>query len=204
MLASIKFDDEAALQTRKVKNIVSIRMLTAKLASFDLSAFQPIKVLKGTFSAGRFSTVPRKVLVVVQFTVSVTLVSKDAASVTIDTQIVSCSGSGGVFTGTIQTGSGITVVDGGSLTATYPGAIAQANATVSCQLTATDQGSALAGGCDNGAAGTDSISGPLTGAGSNEFYTKYMDAGEYTSYTFRFKNTSGLALTFTAGPPPPR
>lgn len=39
-----------------------------------LSSFQPVKVLKGTFRAGRFASIPRKVLVVVQFTVSVTLV----------------------------------------------------------------------------------------------------------------------------------
>ena len=51
MLASIKFDDEAALQTRKVKNIVSIRVLTAKLASFNLSAFQPLP--QRAFRVGR-------------------------------------------------------------------------------------------------------------------------------------------------------
>ncbi|GGH25807.1 ABC transporter permease [Dyadobacter endophyticus] len=39
-----------------------------------LSSFQPVKVLKGTFRAGRFASIPRKVLVVLQFTVSVTLV----------------------------------------------------------------------------------------------------------------------------------
>jgi ABC-type antimicrobial peptide transport system permease subunit len=39
-----------------------------------LSSFQPVKVLKGTFRVGRFATVPRKVLVVIQFTVSVTLI----------------------------------------------------------------------------------------------------------------------------------
>ncbi|RRA99979.1 ABC transporter permease [Larkinella rosea] len=39
-----------------------------------LSSFQPIKVLKGTFNLGRLATIPRKVLVVVQFTVSVTLI----------------------------------------------------------------------------------------------------------------------------------
>ena len=33
-----------------------------------------MKVLKGTFKAGRFAAIPRKVLVVVQFTVSVTLI----------------------------------------------------------------------------------------------------------------------------------
>ncbi len=39
-----------------------------------LSSFKPIKVLKGTFSAGRSSLISRKVLVVVQFTVSVVLI----------------------------------------------------------------------------------------------------------------------------------
>ncbi|MCE7064598.1 ABC transporter permease [Dyadobacter sp. CY326] len=39
-----------------------------------LSSFQPLKVLKGTFSVGRFAAIPRKVLVVMQFTVSVTLI----------------------------------------------------------------------------------------------------------------------------------
>jgi len=39
-----------------------------------LSSFQPIKVLKGTFRVGRFASVPRKVLVVLQFTISVALV----------------------------------------------------------------------------------------------------------------------------------
>ncbi|GHM99399.1 ABC transporter permease [Cytophagales bacterium WSM2-2] len=39
-----------------------------------LSSFQPVKVLKGTFRAGRFASVPRQVLVVVQFTVSVILI----------------------------------------------------------------------------------------------------------------------------------
>jgi len=127
--------------------------------------------------------------------VSVTLVSKNSLSATIDTKIVSCAGSGGVFVGTIQTGSGIVVADGGSLTATYPGAAVPATATVSCQVGATDSGFLIGGGCDNAAAGTDSINAPLFNGGSNEYYTKYMDAGEYTSYTFRFKNTTGVALT---------
>ena len=39
-----------------------------------LSSFQPDKVLKGTFKAGRFAALPRKVLVVVQFAVSVVLI----------------------------------------------------------------------------------------------------------------------------------
>lgn len=39
-----------------------------------LSSFNPIKVLKGTFRAGRFASIPRKALVVTQFTVSVVLI----------------------------------------------------------------------------------------------------------------------------------
>ena len=39
-----------------------------------LSSFQAVKVLKGTFRAGRFASLPRKVLVVCQFTVSVSLI----------------------------------------------------------------------------------------------------------------------------------
>jgi putative ABC transport system permease protein len=39
-----------------------------------LSSFQPVKVLKGTFRVGRLASIPRKVLVVLQFTVSVTLI----------------------------------------------------------------------------------------------------------------------------------
>ncbi len=126
--------------------------------------------------------------------VSVTLVSKNAATTTIDTKLVSCSGSNGVFVGTIQTGAGITVADGGSLTASYA-AVTPATAGVSCQAPTVDGGYQIAGGCDNAAAGTDSTSSPLSNGGSNEYYTKYMDGGEYSSYSFLFKNTSGAPLT---------
>ena len=39
-----------------------------------LSSFKPVKVLKGTFRAGRLAAIPRKILVVLQFTVSVALI----------------------------------------------------------------------------------------------------------------------------------
>ncbi|MEZ5198597.1 MAG: FtsX-like permease family protein [Bacteroidales bacterium] len=42
--------------------------------AFYLSTFNPIKVLKGTLSLGARSGLPRKILVVVQFTISITLI----------------------------------------------------------------------------------------------------------------------------------
>ena len=49
-------------------------IISGSYPAFYLSSFEPIKVLKGVFRAGRFATLPRKVMVVVQFTVSITLI----------------------------------------------------------------------------------------------------------------------------------
>jgi putative ABC transport system permease protein len=49
-------------------------VISGSYPAFYLSGFEPIRVLKGTFRAGRLAAVPRKVLVVVQFTVSITLI----------------------------------------------------------------------------------------------------------------------------------
>lgn len=49
-------------------------IIAGSYPAFYLSSFEPIKILKGTFRVGRYAALPRKILVVLQFSVSVTMI----------------------------------------------------------------------------------------------------------------------------------
>jgi len=49
-------------------------LIAGSYPAFYLSSFRPVRVLKGTFRTGRWASLPRKVLVVLQFTVSIILI----------------------------------------------------------------------------------------------------------------------------------
>jgi putative ABC transport system permease protein len=54
--------------------IIFTGVVSGSYPAFYLSGFEPVKVLKGTFRTGRLASLPRRILVVVQFTVSITLI----------------------------------------------------------------------------------------------------------------------------------
>lgn len=54
--------------------ILFTALLAGSYPAIYLSSFKPVEVLKGTFKAGKYSGTPRKVLVVMQFTVSVAFI----------------------------------------------------------------------------------------------------------------------------------
>lgn len=54
--------------------IIITAFLAGSYPALYLSSFNPVTVLKGTFKTGRFAALPRKILVVTQFTVSVALI----------------------------------------------------------------------------------------------------------------------------------
>lgn len=54
--------------------ILFTAIIAGSYPAFYLSSFQPIKGLKGIFMPGRFASLPRKILVVLQFSISVILI----------------------------------------------------------------------------------------------------------------------------------
>ena len=58
----------------KLVFIAVTSIVAGSYPAFYLSSFDAVKVFKGIFRAGRFASLPRQVLVVLQFTVSIALI----------------------------------------------------------------------------------------------------------------------------------
>ncbi|WP_228850404.1 ABC transporter permease [Aegicerativicinus sediminis] len=54
--------------------ILFTALISGSYPALYLSSFRPVKVIKGTFKTGRMAALPRKILVVTQFTISVALI----------------------------------------------------------------------------------------------------------------------------------
>ena len=54
--------------------VILTSILAGSYPALYLSSFNPVNVLKGTFRVGRFASIPRKVLVVFQFSISIILI----------------------------------------------------------------------------------------------------------------------------------
>ncbi|HMI65805.1 MAG TPA: ABC transporter permease, partial [Cyclobacteriaceae bacterium] len=54
--------------------VIITSVLAGSYPALYLSSFNPVRVLKGTFTAGRYSMIPRKVMVVFQFAISTAMI----------------------------------------------------------------------------------------------------------------------------------
>lgn len=64
--------------------VILTSFLAGAYPAFYLSSFSPVKALKGKFSVGKRAALPRKVLVVIQFTISIALM---IGTITVNNQI---------------------------------------------------------------------------------------------------------------------
>ena len=66
--------DNALFWIISVLFIVITALVSGSYPALYLSSFRPVKVLKGTFRAGKSAAIPRRIMVAIQFTVSIILI----------------------------------------------------------------------------------------------------------------------------------